>query len=179
MRRDPDYEAALVANAVFGGTFGSRLVSNIREDKGYTYSPFSSLQTYRAAGVLVTGADVRNDVTGPTLNEISYELNRLATTTPTADELKQAERYLVGTEAIEMQSREGVATELARLWVDGLSPDEIGVYGRKVASTSAEDVNAAARKYFPAAKAVIVAVGEEKVIREACSPFAIPIEVIP
>jgi predicted Zn-dependent peptidase len=178
LRSDPDYEAALVANAVYGGTFGSRLVSNIREDKGYTYSPFAELRTYRAAGVLVTQADVRNEVTAPTFNEITYELNRLATTAPTPDELKQAERYLVGIEAIQLQSRESMAGELARLWVNGLSPEEIGVYGRKVASTSADEVNAAARKYFPASKAAIVAVGEEKVIREALTPFGIPVQVL-
>lgn len=179
LRSDPDYEAVQVANAVYGGTFGSRLVSNIREDKGYTYSPFASFETYRAAGVLITGADVRNEVTGPTFNEITYELNRLVTTTSTADELKQAKRYLVGIEAIELQSREAVAGELARLWVNGLPPEEIGVYGNKVANTSAKDVKAAARKYFPAAKTVIVAVGEEKVIREAFSPFGIPVQVLP
>ncbi len=71
LRSAPDFEAATVANAIYGGTFGSRLVSNIREDKGYTYTPFASFQTYRAAGTLITGADVRNDVTGPTLNEIT------------------------------------------------------------------------------------------------------------
>src|ERR1700737_2746172 len=70
LRGDPDYEAADVANAIYGGTFRSRLVANIREDKGYTYSPFSSLNAYQVAGTLVTGADVRNEVTGPSLNEI-------------------------------------------------------------------------------------------------------------
>lgn len=178
LRSDPNYEAALVANAVYGGTFGSRLTSNIREDKGYTYSPHSALQAYRAVGVLTTRADVRNEVTGPTFNEMNYELNRLATTSPTPEELKQAERFLVGTKALELQSRESVANELARLWIDGLPPDEIGVYGRKIASTTADDVNAMARKYFPAAKAAIVAVGEEKVIREALTPFGIPVQVL-
>ncbi len=178
LRSDSDYEAAAVANAIYGGTFGSRLTSNIREDKGYTYSPFASLQPYRAVGVLVTRADVRNEVTGPTFNEITYELNRLATTSPTPDELKQAERFLVGIEAIQLQSREAVANELARLWISGLPPEEIGAYGRKVASTTANDVNAAARKYFPAAKTAVVAVGEEKVIREAVTPFGIPVQVL-
>ena len=178
LRRDSDYEAAIVANAIYGGTFGSRLTTNIREDKGYTYSPYSLLQPYRAAGTLVTHADVRNEVTGPTFNEISYELNRLVTTSPTAEELKQAERYLVGIEAIGLQSRDGLANELASLWISGLPPEEIGVYGRKVASTTADDVNSAARKYFPAAKAAVVAVGEEKIIREAIAPFGIPVQVL-
>lgn len=179
LRGDPDYEAAMVANAIYGGTFGSRLVTNIREDKGYTYSPSASLLTYRAAGLLTTRADVRNEVTGPTVNEIMYELNRLATTAPTKEELTQAQRFLVGSEAIQLQSREAVASALARLWVNGLPPEELGIYGRKIASTSTEDVNRAARKYFPAAKAAIVAVGEENVIREAVSPFGIPIKAVP
>jgi zinc protease len=178
LRTDPDYEAALVANAIYGGTFGSRLVSNIREDKGYTYSPFAALRNYRAASTLNTMADVRNEVTAPTFNEIMYELNRLATTSPTADELTQAKRFLVGIEAIQLQSRSAVANELARLWVNGLPSDEIGVHGRKVAATTADEVNTAARKYFPAAKMTVVAVGEEKVIREAFSPFALPIQVL-
>ena len=126
----------------------------------------------------MTQTDVRNGVTGPPFNEIAYELNRLATTSPSPEELKQAERFLVGIEAIQLQSREAVANELARLWINGLPPEEIGAYGRKVASTTANDVNAAARKYFPAAKAAVVAVGEEKVIREAVTPFGIPVQVL-
>jgi len=179
LRSDPDFEAALVANAIYGGTFGSRLTTNIREDKGYTYSPFASFQTYRVAGTLVTRADVRNEVTAPTLNEIFYELNRLVTTSPTDAELNQAKRYLVGTQAIDLQSRDSVAQELALLWIKGLSHDEIGTYGRKVAAITASDVDAAARKYFPAAKTAIVAVGEEKVIRDAVVPFAIPTQTAP
>jgi predicted Zn-dependent peptidase len=115
LRSDPDYEAAMVANAIYGGTFGSRLVSNIREDKGYTYSPFASLRNYHAAAILTTRADIRNEVTAPTFNEITHELNRLVTTAPTADELTQAKRFLVGFEGIQLQSRGAVAGELARL----------------------------------------------------------------
>ncbi len=178
LRTDADYEAALVANAIYGGTFGSRLTQNIREDKGYTYSPGARLQTYRAAGALITRADVRNAVTGPALNEITYELNRMATTSPTEAELGQAKRFLVGIQAIQLQSRDSVAGELAGLWIDGLSQDEIGAYGRKVSAITGDQVDAAARKYFPAFKSAIVAVGEEKVIRDAVAPFGIPVQVL-
>jgi len=64
------------------------------------------------------------------------------------------------------------------IWADGLPPDEIGIYGRKIAATTTADVDAAAQKYFPAARTAIVAVGEEKVIREALAPFGIPIETL-
>ncbi len=178
LRGDPDYEAADVANAIYGGSFSSRLVANIREDKGYTYSPFSSLNTYRVAGTLVTRADVRNEVTAPSLNEIEYELNRVATTTPTGEELSKAKRYLVGNDAIQLQARTSLSTQLADIWVDGLPPEEIGTYGQKVANTTSTEVDAAAKRYFPASRTAIVAVGEEKVIREALAPFGIPIKTL-
>jgi len=178
LRSDPDYEATVVANAIYGGTFGSRLTTNIREDKGYTYSPFSNLSTNQVASILITRADVRNAVTGPSLNEIEYELNRVATTSPTEQELSRAKRYLVGSQAIRLQSRNSVAGQLAGVWVDGLPPEEIGNYGQKVAATTSADVDAAAKKYFPAFHAAIVAVGEEKVIREGLAPLGIPIKTL-
>jgi len=178
LRGDSDYPAATVANAIYGGTFSSRLTTNIREDKGYTYSPFSVLNVYQAAGVLITRADVRNEVTSPSLNEIIYELNRLATTAPTAEELSKAKRYLVGSEAIQLQSRTSLSAQLAGLWVDGLPPEQIGIYGQKVTNTTSPEVVAAARKYFPAYRQAIVAVGEEKVVRDAMEPLGIPVKTL-
>lgn len=178
LRGDPDYESAEVANAIYGGTFSSRLVSNIREDKGYTYSPFCHLNTYRTAGVLVTHADIRHEVTAPALNEINYELNRLVTTAPTDEELSKAKRYLVGSKAIQLQARTALSGQLAGLWVDGLPPEEIGIYGQKVANTTTPEVEAAAKKYFPAFRTAIVAVGEEKVIRDALAPLGIPVKTL-
>ena len=99
---DPSYATAQVANALYGGEFSSRLVSNIREDKGYTYSPYSFLRSFQMSAELVSRADVRNEVTAPALNEIEYELNRLATTSPSNEELSSAKRYLVGSEALEL-----------------------------------------------------------------------------
>jgi predicted Zn-dependent peptidase len=178
-RADPDYEAAHVADAIYGGQFTSRLTMNIREDKGYTYSPFSSLTAYRAAGIMVTRADVRNAVTGATVNEIAYELNRMATTSPTETELANAKRNIVGVEALRLQYRVAVARELASLWVLGLPPDEIGIEGKKVTETTAADVDAAAKKYFPASRMAIVAVGEQGVVREALAPFGLAVQPVP
>ena len=179
LRSDPDYESAVVANAIYGGTFGSRLTLNIREDKGYTYSPFTSLNSYRAAGDFISHADIRNAVTGATYNEMTYEMNRMVTTSPTPDELNQAKRFLVGIQAIRSQSRASVAGQLADLWVRNLPPEEIGIYGKKVAATTSDDVDAAAKKYFPASRAAIIAVGEGKVVREALAPFGIQIRPAP
>jgi zinc protease len=172
-RADPDYAATRVANAIYGGMFGSRLISNIREDKGYTYSPFSRLQPYAETGMLTTSADVRNPVTGASFNEITYELNRIATTTPQEQELDRAKRYLIGSQAIRLQSREAVARSLAQIWVDSLPPEELGVESRNVEKVAAKDVEAAGRKYFPAYRMTVVAVGEEKLIKDELSPFGL------
>ncbi len=128
--------------------------------------------------MLVTHADVRNEVTAPTLNEINYELNRLATTAPTDEELSKAKRYLVGSEAIRLQARTALSGQLAGLWVDGLPPEQIGIYAQKVANTTTPEVEAAAKKYFPAFRTAIVAVGEEKVIRDALAPLGIPVKTL-
>jgi predicted Zn-dependent peptidase len=178
-RGDADYEAAEVANAIYGSTFSSRLVTNIREDKGYTYSPFADLSDFRMSGLLITRADVRNEVTAPSLNEIQYELNRLATTTPSEEELSKAKHYLVGTEAILFQEQAAVAHHLATTWIDGLPTNEIAQHMDKVSQTSLAEVDQAARKYFPAYRTSIVAVGEEKVIRDAVAPFGIPVKALP
>lgn len=176
---DTDYEAAEVANAIYGGAFSSRLTSNIREDKGYTYTPQSSLETFREAGILRMQADVRNTVTAPTFNEITYELNRMVTTTPTDEELNKAKRFLLGIQAILLQSRGSVAQQLADNWMLGLPPDQIRIEGERIEKVTSADVDSAAQKYFPAMRMTIIAVGEEKVIREAFAPFGIAVRTLP
>ncbi len=178
-RGETDYVPAQVANAIFGGMFGSRLVNNIREAKGYTYSPGSGLQVRRRAVLLHTQADVRNAVTGATVNEIMYELNRMATTAPTPEELTTAERYLVGTRAIALQAIDGLAHELANLWVLDLPPQTLGAESQRVLKVTASEVESMGRKYFAATRSTLVAVGEPKTVQEQLGPFALPIQSLP
>jgi zinc protease len=93
--------------------------------------------------------------------------------------LSKAKRYLVGVEAIQLRARDAVANELAGLWVNGLPPDEIGIYDRKIAGTTVADVDAVGRKYLPASRTAIIAVGEEKVVRDALAPFGLAIQPAP
>jgi len=178
-RRDPDYAAAQVANAIYGGMFGSRMIKNIREDKGYTYSPGAFLQTRREVGAFQTRADVGNAVTGASFNEISYELNRMATTVPTEEEVTRARRFLVGVKALSLQSRGSVGYQLALLWAYGLPPEELGRESEKIQEVAAKDVEAVGTRYFPAARQTVVAVGEEKLIREQFAPFGLEVKPAP
>lgn len=176
---DPDYADIQVANALYGGMFGSRLTLNIREDKGYTYSPYSYVVPRRTVGIFQTWAAVRNEVTGATVNEIDYELNRMTTTTPSDEELTHAQRYLVGNHAIELQSQDSVGRSLARLWAIGLPPEELGLDSERIGKVTLNDVDNAATKYFPAARQVIIAVGVEKVIKEQLAPFQLEVKPAP
>jgi zinc protease len=178
-RSDPDYAAARVANAVYGGMFGSRLVTNIREDKGYTYSPLARLAPNRETGVFMTSADVRNAVTGASFNEISYELNRMATTAPDELEVDHAKRYLLGALALQLQARQRVAHTLAGLWIDSLPPEELARQSEKIQDLKPSDVEAAGRKYFAASRMTVVTVGEEKVIRDELAPFGLEFRKAP
>ncbi len=175
----PDYAAARVANALYGGMFGSRLTLNIREDKGYTYSPRSYVTSRRTLSIFQTWASVRNEVTGATVNEINYELNRMATTTPSDEELSHAQRYLVGTEALELQAQDSVGRSLARLWVLGMQPEELGRKNEEIGKVTLKDIDAAASRYFPAARQTIVTVGVESVIKEQLAPFHLEMKPAP
>ncbi len=177
--RDPAYAAAQVANAIYGGMFGSRLINNIREDKGYTYSPGALLRVRSRAVVLETRADVRNDVTGASLNEVEYELNRMGTTAPEPEELTHAQRYLIGVRAISLQSQSAVARRLAGLWIRGLPPEEIQRESERIEKVTVADIEKAGAKYFPFARQTIVAVGEPKVIEEQLAPFGMEIKPAP
>ncbi len=71
-------------DSLLGGSFASRITSNIREQKGYTYSPFSQIGTRRHLAYWVQSADVTTAVTGPSLNEIFYEIDRIRKEPPSA-----------------------------------------------------------------------------------------------
>ncbi len=174
-----DYAPMEVANALFGGMFGSRLTRNIREDKGYTYTPFSFVSPHRTVGVFQTWVPVRNEVTGATINEIDYELNRMATTSPSDEELGGAKRFLVGNRAIELQSQDSVGRSLARIWILGLPPGELGEENESIGRVNQGDVNRVASQYFPAARQTIVTVGVEKVIKDQLAPFELEVKPAP
>jgi zinc protease len=76
-RSDPRWYELTLANTIYGGAFNSRIVRNIREEKGYTYSPQSAMTGFSNAGFYRFAADVRNEVTGPTLIEVFKEIDKL------------------------------------------------------------------------------------------------------
>src|SRR5262249_55092160 len=91
---NPDWIPLSVTNTLLGGAFSSRITTNIREDKGYPYSPRSAIQPFFGTGAWSEQADIKTDVTGAALVEILKEIHRLAATPPPADELAGVQRYV-------------------------------------------------------------------------------------
>lgn len=96
IRKDPDYAGFMVVNTILGGYFGSRLMMNIREDKGYTYNIYSLQDTMQQDACFYIAAEVGNEFLAPTLKEIYLEIDRLQTDLVPSDELNMVKNYLLG-----------------------------------------------------------------------------------
>ncbi len=168
---DPDYYDTIIANTIFGGAFGSRLTKNIREDKGYTYSPGSNVTPREKGGLLRVRADVRNEVTAASLMEIFYELDRVGTTKPSEEEITTAKRYQTGLYLLRMQLQGAIANALANNWVNGLSPQALGEFVPKLNAVTVEGIQKAGRAEFASAHQTIVVVGDASKVKPDVEQF--------
>lgn len=176
---DPEEEQLRLADVIYGGSFGSRLTRNIREDKGYTYSPFSFLTVNRLSGTCLTSEDVRNAVTGPSLKETFYELKRISTEPPSSEEMEHARRYLIGNTALDLQSRTQVAVLLAKYWINGEPANHLDAQMAEIQKATAQESAKAAAKYLAPEHMTVIAVGEKSVILDQLKPFGMEISPIP
>ena len=152
-----------VAETILGGGFGSRLFTNLREEKGYTYGAGAGFGAYRNGGYFVADADVRNEVTGAAIGEFNKELQRMVDEPVGADELRRSQRYLAGVYLFRNQLRGSVAGSLASLWIDGRAPEELGQYVDRINAVTAADVQDVARRYFNPRDQSVVVVGDPSV----------------
>ncbi len=159
-RQSPDWQRALLANTIFGGAFNSRLVANIREQKGYTYSPRSGFHALRHAGYFSVHAAVRNEVVAATLTEMFYELDRMRALPVSENELSDAINYLCGTFSLGIATQDGLLGQMSTVYLDRLPEDYLESFREKIRALKTEDVLAAARRYFDSANARMVIVGD-------------------
>jgi predicted Zn-dependent peptidase len=159
-RKHPDWLPLTLANSIYGGAFHSRLVANIREQKGYTYSPRSTANALRQLGYFSVSAAVRNDVVAATLTEIIYELDRIRSLPVGGDELADALAYLSGIFSLGLATQSGLAGQLATVYLNELPEDYLEMYREKIRALTSDDVLTAARKYFDSANVQIVVVGD-------------------
>ena len=167
--KHPDYLPLLVANSLLGGSFGSRITSNIREDKGYTYSPFSSVSTRAGTAIWYEQADVTSEHTVASLQEIEKEIKKLQAIPPSADELKGIQNYEAGIFVLRNSSPGGIINQLNFLDLYGLDDSFLENYVKNIHSVTPEQVSQLVKTHIDYDKMLKVLVGDEESIKQQIS----------
>jgi zinc protease len=167
-----DYVGLDVMDSLLGGSFASRITSNIREQKGYTYSPFSQIATRHHLAYWVEVADVTTAVTGPSLKEIFYEVDRLRKDPPSEQELKGIQNYLAGLFVLKNTiSPDAVIGQLRFVDSQGLSRSFLTEYVPKVLAVTPTDIQRLTETYLVPEKMTVVVVGDKSKIADQLKPY--------
>ena len=158
-RHHPDYFRMLVTNEILGGYFGSRLMKNIREEKGLTYGISSHVVTLRNGGYLMIGTDVKKEFTQQTIDEIKKEMLRLQTELVGDEELQTVKSFMAGEFAGSLNTAFEVADRRKILLLDSLPANFFNQYIDRIHATTAEDVMAMANNYLNPEDMVTVIAG--------------------
>jgi zinc protease len=159
-RTDPRYPALQLANLAFGGFFSSRLVENVREDKGYTYHARSYLEFSPGGATLLIDTDTASDVTASALLEIRYELSRICLTPPSESEVDTVRQYAIGQLLTATASQGGLASQLIGLAAQGLGVDWLVAHPARLQGVTTDQVAEAALDFFSPARWTGVIVGD-------------------
>lgn len=159
-RASPDYFPLIVLNTILGGSFTSRLNTNLREIHGYSYGASSSLGMRLGAGPFVAGSSVFTAKTDSAVIEFLRELRRIREDSVSADELLRAKNYVALGLPRQFETTAGVANQLAQVEVYDLPGDFYNSYVPRIMAVTAADVQRVARQYIQPDRAVIVVVGD-------------------
>jgi zinc protease len=171
---DSDFIKFTVMDSLLGSSFGSRITANIRENKGYTYSPSSAVWNRYKTGYWYENADVTTESTGNSIKEILFEIERLRKEPPSEAELQGIKNYLVGIYVLQNSSRAGVIGQLENVNYNELSGDYLDAYVSKIAAVTPADVSEMVKKYLLTDKMSIVVVGDKSKITEQLRPYEVP-----
>src|SRR5262245_63837035 len=166
----------LIMHTVLGATASSRLFMNLREEKGYTYGAYSNLDARRTAGSFRSTAEVRTPVTGDSLKEFFYELNRIRNEPVSEKEIQDAKSYLTGVFPIRLETQEGLIDQLVQIKMLGLPDDYLQVYRDQVQAVTREQILTVAQKYVKPEQAAVVIVGDGAQILDQVEPYCANIE---
>jgi predicted Zn-dependent peptidase len=161
-----DYIPMVVTNSLLGGSFGSRITSNIREDKGYTYSPFSTLNNRKGSTIWYEQADVTSEHTVESLLEIEKEIKKLGAIAPSKEELKGIQNYEAGIFVLQNSSPAGIIGQLNFLDLYGLPDSYLDSYVKSVHAVTPQKISEMASTYIQYDKMAKVMVGDKEGIEK-------------
>ncbi|HET6930779.1 MAG TPA: pitrilysin family protein [Candidatus Acidoferrum sp.] len=167
----PDTVSLIVTNSLLGGSFNSRITANIREAKGYTYSPRSELSRRYHDGYWAETADVTTQFTGPSLKEIFGEVTRLQKEPATEPELKGIQNYLSGLFVIQNSNRSALIGQLQNVDFQGLGENYLKTYVARVNAVTPAVVQKMTQQYIKPEEMTIVVVGDKAKIADQLTEF--------
>lgn len=176
-RTSPDYFPMLLMHTVLGANASSRLFMNLREEKGYTYGAYSSLDARRTAGTLRVSAEVRTPVTGDSLKEFFYELNRICNQPVSDREVTDAKSYLTGVFPLRLETQEGLIDQLVQIKMFGLPDDYLETYRQQIQEVTTKQIQDVAVKYVRPEEAAIVIVGDGAEVLEQLQLYTNEVEI--
>ncbi|HET6854171.1 MAG TPA: pitrilysin family protein [Pyrinomonadaceae bacterium] len=176
-RTSPDYFPMLLMHTVLGATASSRLFMNLREEKGYTYGAYSNLDARRSAGTFRVTAEVRTPVTGDSLKEFFYELERIRNEPVSDKEIADAKSYLTGVFPIRLETQEGLTDQLVQIKMLNLPDDHLQRYRDRLQAVTVDEIQRVAQKYVKPDEAALVVVGDGDSVLEQIRPYCEDIEI--
>lgn len=165
-KTDPAFFPAVVANGAFGGGFTSRLVDEIRVNRGLSYSVGTRLVQLRGAGFYTFKSFTRNETIGELLQVAVEEAARAREEGFSTQEIARSKSYLAGLYPLRLETNDQIASALAEAWLYGLPDDWVETYRANLLAPDRAQVDRVAKEWFFAQPFAIVLVGDEKAIRK-------------
>ncbi|MBP6312414.1 MAG: insulinase family protein [Flavobacteriales bacterium] len=164
---------AQVLNTILGGgVFNARLMQNLREDKGFTYGAYSSMESDRFNGSFTASTSVRTEVTAQAVTEILAEMQRLRDEPVPHADIDLAKRYMAGSFARSLEDPRTVARFALNTYLNGLPQDHYATYLQRLEKVTVDDILRAANAFLLPENAVVFVVGDLEKIRRAMIPIS-------
>lgn len=169
--KNDDYIALQVTNSILGGSFASRITANLREDKGYTYSPRSAIQDRKNTSLWVEEADVTSEHTGASLQEIAKEVKRLQNEPPSKQELEGIQNYMAGIFVLQNSSPGGIIGQMNFIDNHGLDDSYLTNRVKNIYAITPEKVSQMTKDNFKYEDMTLVMVGDKKLLEKQRKQF--------
>lgn len=167
-RTDPEFQTAQVMNFILGSSgFGSRLTKEIREKRGLTYGIYSYFYSLDHLDALAVSTSTANANVGEMLKLIPAEFEKIAAEPVSDKELQDAKSYLIGSLPLSLTSTDKIAGLMNSMQLDGLAKDYLDTRNAQIEATTAEDVQAFAKKLLNPEHFVTVVVGSPEGLEDA------------
>jgi predicted Zn-dependent peptidase len=145
---DPEFPKLQVLNVLFGGFFGSRLMTNIREDKGYTYGIYSYMMNHLHESAILISTEAGRDVCEATVKEVYYEMEQLKKGEIEKDELLLVKNYLIGTLLGDLDGPFHIISRWKNLILHGMTESQFYYAVETIKTIQAKELKQLAEKYL-------------------------------